>query len=362
MLNLTITRRFDLNLGKRCNLRCQFCYYLDQLKSGQTNDLDTEGVKKVLRLGRKWGKTGVDLTGGEPTIRNDLPELIEYAASIGYQTRCIITNGLVVSDNKKLSRLIEAGLNDILLSLHGHDAKTHDTLVGYPGAYAKVIRAIENAKNSGISTRINHVVNNQNYKNIMSIAKLASNFSPDALNFIVFNPTRDAINATHSMPITYKEIARYLTEMLTQYDDNFTSLNLRHIPFCIIKGFEKNVKTMWQLQYEKAEWDYCVDIIYKRSSLYMYSAAIFGAFLMLNNPRFYKTNNSIRLHDALQKARIFNDRTQPKACKKCTMRHICDGLPKDYVRKNGGSEVAPYTGKNIILDPTYFIPKHEIEV
>lgn len=360
-MNLTVTKRFDLNMGRRCNLQCKFCYYLQEIQGGNTHDMPTEQVKKVLDIGIKRGKRRVDLTGGEPTVRRDLTEIIAYARGIGYTTVCIITNGLVVSRRKKLQEYVDAGLNDILLSVHAYNAGLHDELVGLDGAHQKVMKALEHARDLGITTRVNHVVSNLNYQDVLKMADLLVDYGPDALNFIIFNPTRNAINAFEALSLAYQDFSPYLLEMLQAHHDMFPALNLRHIPFCYVKGFERNVKTMYQLQYEKVEWDYTMDILYKRGRAFLYASTLFGAALMLFNPRFYQLSWDVKLKEALQRARIFNDRHQGAKCKSCKLRYVCDGLPKEYVRHKGADQVSPYLEGPLIYDPTHFIPRSEIE-
>lgn len=356
-----ITKRFDLNVGKRCNERCSFCYYLDEIESGNTADLSTSEIKDILKLGRRWGKTRVDFTGGEPSIRRDLPELLDFAREIGYETRCMITNGLVSANKDRLAGFQQAGLNDILVSLHASDAATHDALTQVPGSYAKVLATIGNARELGINLRINHVVSNLNYQRIGELTALAADYQPDALNFLFFNPTRDAMHAERSLNLSYRDITTPLLGALEKYSQRFASLNIRHLPFCLVRGYESHVKTMWQLQYERVEWDWCMDIIHKRGAVYMYAAAIYGMLHMLRHPRFYRTDWNTRLHDSLQMARIRNDRVQPSACRDCRLRYICDGLPREYVHHQGGDEVSPYLNGSLVLEPDHFIPLAERE-
>mgnify|MGYP001589200293 CR=1 FL=1 len=113
------TRRFVLQPGFACNSRCSFCYYLDSVKKGITKDYSTEQVKAMLREAKSLGLDQVDISGGEPTIRPDLPELIRYARDIGFIKVCIITNGLRMADEKYVAVLVNAGMNEILLSTHG---------------------------------------------------------------------------------------------------------------------------------------------------------------------------------------------------------------------------------------------------
>ena len=78
-------------MGYSCNADCPFCYYKISAKSRQKDkDLTTEQAKKLLRYIRNRGKEVVDLTGGEPTIRGDIFELVSYAKDLGFKE--IISN------------------------------------------------------------------------------------------------------------------------------------------------------------------------------------------------------------------------------------------------------------------------------
>ena len=81
-----LTDRVDLNVGYSCNERCQFCYYQDTMVTdGILRDLSTDECKRTLRFIRDQGKTVLDFTGGEPTIRKDFLSLVRYAKQIGFR-------------------------------------------------------------------------------------------------------------------------------------------------------------------------------------------------------------------------------------------------------------------------------------
>ena len=67
-----LSERVDIRLGYRCNARCGFCYYKESLTSTR-DEPSTEQVKARLRIMRRAGASEVEFTGGEPTIRRDLP-------------------------------------------------------------------------------------------------------------------------------------------------------------------------------------------------------------------------------------------------------------------------------------------------
>ncbi|MFP5212260.1 MAG: radical SAM protein [Acidobacteriota bacterium] len=359
----TVTRRFDINVGFKCNLRCKFCYYLESIKAGDTKDLSTEEIKRRLRVGREWGKTAVDLTGGEPTLRPDLPEIVAYARSIGYETVCIITNGSVVGSKEGyIEHLVEKGLNDILISLHGAVDATHEEFTGRTGSYERVLNTARRVSGiEGLRFRFNYVVCERNFDEVENAADLMASFNPNAINFIVFQPTRDALKAEGSIKIrSYREIAEPIKRAIDKHRRTVPHINVRDVPYCVMKGYEPHVKPLYQLQYEKVEWDYCLDVIFKKKWPFFLGSVAFGAMLCLENPYLYRADLDNKLHMALQRARMHTMRKKGPACRKCSVNDICDGLAREYAEMWGTEELSSYSGKRI-SNPTYFMPRDEIE-
>ena len=116
----SLTTRIDINVGYSCNLKCRFCYYINDVSCRKKNkDLTTIECKKLIRDHFKKGMQVLEFTGGEPTIRNDLFELVRYAQEVGFTHISIITNGLRLADHSFANSLVTQGVNDFLLSLHG---------------------------------------------------------------------------------------------------------------------------------------------------------------------------------------------------------------------------------------------------
>ena len=89
-----VSERGDIRLGYRCNARCGFCYYQDKLDTPVELEPTTEQLEHRLRLLRAHGATEIEFTGGEPTIRTDLPHLVAFARTLGFINVSIITIGL----------------------------------------------------------------------------------------------------------------------------------------------------------------------------------------------------------------------------------------------------------------------------
>lgn len=133
--------RMDLALTYRCNNRCVHCYN-DPSRARQ--ELSTDDWKKALEKVWHLGIPHVVFTGGEPTLRADLPELIAYAEQLGLVTG-LNTNGRRLSDKAFLERLVKSGLDHVQITLESHDPVVHDGLVRSRGAWKQTTSGIRNA-------------------------------------------------------------------------------------------------------------------------------------------------------------------------------------------------------------------------
>ncbi len=122
----------------RCNLRCEQCNVI-YANADQMECSTSEAVKVIESLGR-IGTTVLLLTGGEPFIRNDLPELVGAAVKAGMHPR-IQTNGL--ASREILKEVVAAGANDISISLDSLNPETQDTINGeFENSWAKAMATV----------------------------------------------------------------------------------------------------------------------------------------------------------------------------------------------------------------------------
>ena len=119
-----------LEVTDRCNLHCAICF----ADSGgrQTKDPTLQDISRLLeRAMRAVGPCNLQLSGGEPTLREDLPEIVEVATRVGYSFIQVNTNGLrLASDEDYGRRLRAAGLSSVFLQFDGVDDGINLTLRG----------------------------------------------------------------------------------------------------------------------------------------------------------------------------------------------------------------------------------------
>jgi len=161
--------RMDLALTYRCNNNCAHCY---NARPRRGLELSTGQWKHVLDRLWETGIPHVVFTGGEPTVRKDLPELIAHAEANG-QITGINTNGRRLKDPAYLEKLVEAGLDHVQITLESHDPAIHDLIVKANGAWADTVAGLKNA----LATRL-YVMTNT------TMLQHNAPFLPETLNFL----------------------------------------------------------------------------------------------------------------------------------------------------------------------------------
>jgi cyclic pyranopterin phosphate synthase len=133
-----------ISLTQRCNLRCVFCHMEGQPVARE--ELTVEEIARVVRAGRSVGIDRVKLTGGEPTLRTDLPEIVAALRPLVSEIS-MTTNGLLLEE--LAGPLRAAGLDRVNVSLPSLDADTYKRLTGVDGL-ARALRGIRAASTAGL--------------------------------------------------------------------------------------------------------------------------------------------------------------------------------------------------------------------
>ncbi len=178
-----------LEVTSRCDLRCRFCF----ARGGETAcEPPLEELKAAVReIVRQCGAVLLQLSGGEPTLRDDLPELVRYAKEAGCAYVQLNTNGIrLAREPDYAARLEEAGLDIVFLQFDGTKDEIFQALRGAPLLAVKS-RAIEvcSALRLGV-TLVPTVVRGVNDGDLGALVRLAASLAP-------------AVRGVHFQPVSY---------------------------------------------------------------------------------------------------------------------------------------------------------------
>jgi len=161
--------RMDLAITYRCNNDCAHCY---NARERNFPELTTGQWFKILDQLWTLGVPHIVFTGGEATLRNDLPELIHHAESNG-QITGLNTNARRLSDEKYVQSLVDAGLDHVQITVESCDEKIHDEMMQTRGAFKQTIQGLKNV----LSTRLYVMTNTTMLRT--NVHKI-----PDTLDFL----------------------------------------------------------------------------------------------------------------------------------------------------------------------------------
>lgn len=150
-----------------CNQKCIHCYAANQ-KYSEVEELSTEEWKKIIDICQKNCIPQLTFTGGEPTLRKDLVELVKYAD--WFLTR-LNTNGVLLT-KKICKELYEASLDSVQVTLYSNNPEIHNKLVGAEN-FDKTVQGIKNAVQAGLNVSINTPLCslNKDYVSTLKFAK-----------------------------------------------------------------------------------------------------------------------------------------------------------------------------------------------
>ncbi|MFX0099017.1 MAG: radical SAM protein [Candidatus Hodarchaeota archaeon] len=159
--NRGVPARVDLALTYRCNNACGHCYVA---REKDYPEMDTASWKRIISKLKEVGVPHVTITGGEATLREDLPEIIEYAEDNNIVCG-LVSNGINLADNDYLMTLVNAGLDYIQITLESHDPKIHNEMVG-ENTWEKTVAGLKNAIATEVYTLTNTTLTKLNVDSI----------------------------------------------------------------------------------------------------------------------------------------------------------------------------------------------------
>jgi putative heme d1 biosynthesis radical SAM protein NirJ1 len=156
------------NMTRRCNLKCIHCYSSSR-NIRYRNELTTDEGKKLISDLAAFGSPVILFSGGEPLMREDLPELVKFAVDRGIRA-VISTNGTLLT--KKTAEILKkTGISYAGVSLDGMQ-KSHDRFRGVEGAFDMTLKGIRTCRDEGIKVGIRFTINRKNFSDIPALFEL----------------------------------------------------------------------------------------------------------------------------------------------------------------------------------------------
>jgi radical SAM protein with 4Fe4S-binding SPASM domain len=213
--------RMDLAVTFRCQNNCVHCY-----AGGphETSKLSTEQWKHVIDRVHEVGVFIVTFTGGEPTLRDDLPELLSYAQNKGVVTG-LVTNGRRLKDKGYAETLEKSGLDFVQVTLESHWAKVHDLMTGARGSWKETVEGIKNVVHSRIYTTTNSTLSRYNASDFLETVDFIKALGVAAFgcNSLIYSGKANQVSEEFALPV------ETLNELLPRIRDRAHELGLKFL-------------------------------------------------------------------------------------------------------------------------------------
>jgi len=286
-------------VGYSCNNNCRFC--IDFCKRDLT-DQTTDQIKQEIIRAHQRGTTYLEFIGGETTIRPDFIYLVKFAKSLGFQTIMIATNGRRLSYLDYAKKLVEAGLNSVVFSIHGHNAKEHDFLTQVDGSFNQLMKG--GAKAIGSNTTIVK----KNFKNIEKTGNMIYKTGIRNSEFIFVDCNEGGAYVDfHKFVPRISEAAPYIRKCLDIGKKNQVGhWHIRYVPLCYFTDYLDQISEVMEVKYFQTE-HFAPD------------------FVNLD----------------VEGSRPKLARIKTKRCKRCKLFNQCEGIWKTYYKYYGDKELKP---------------------
>ena len=293
--------RAKIRVTYACNNDCEFCECAS-LRRISDPDIKQIAQKIALAAEQKFGT--VIFTGGEPTLRKDLPNMIALARRLGLRSG-LVTNGRALRFRDYAERLVREGLSTVQLSLHGDCAAVHDKLTRSNSFFESMdaLRVLHDLK---LELSVNCVLTRPNLSGLNSLAEILLPFAPLRFKLSMIEPRRlDAARFEALVP-TLSEAGTMLAALFAYLDNTASKLErfeavAAGLPMCVLPGYHDR---LWDL---------------RRSEL---------AEIAETYDKTFKRLETV-------------GRSKPDTCRVCRHVETCPGVYDDYFAMRGASELKP---------------------
>jgi radical SAM protein with 4Fe4S-binding SPASM domain len=174
------------HLTEKCNLKCLHCYQKGEKIYELSHEEIKETIKEIAETLSSWRASyevdfspSVNITGGEPFLRNDLFEILAEFKNIGFEIY-LLTNGILV-DNVLAEKLYKTGVKGVQVSIEGPE-KIHERIRGKK-SFSTSVRGVRHLLDAGLKVTLNVTISRLNAEYLIDMVEFSSDLGVHRLGF-----------------------------------------------------------------------------------------------------------------------------------------------------------------------------------
>lgn len=201
---------------RACALACRHCR-ASAIPHRNPNELSTEEGFALIEDVKAAGTPLLVLTGGDPALRQDLPELVRHAADLGLRV-ALSPSATPRLTRRLVHRLADAGAAAVSLSLDGATAAAHDAFRGVERTFARTLHIAEWVRETGMSLQVNTTVNRVNLDQLEEIKDVVQGMGVSVWSLFFLVPTGRASTADMLTAAEHEDVYGWIWEIMPQLD------------------------------------------------------------------------------------------------------------------------------------------------
>ena len=203
-------------ITRACALACRHCRAEAQPKR-HPMELDTAECSRVLDQVIKFDQPPiVVLSGGDPFMRRDLFEIVEYGVSLGL-TIAVAPSATALVTDARLRRLAALGVSSVSFSLDAATAEAHDAFRGFRGTFDRTLRIMQMAREAGLAFQVNTTVTRQTLRDLPGTARLIADSGARVWDLFFLVPTGRAHAEDLISPHEHEEVFGWVMENAAEW-------------------------------------------------------------------------------------------------------------------------------------------------
>ena len=285
----------DVVLGYDCNLACTYCTITDEMRQ---RALPAERVAREIDRAAARGYKDAAFTGGEPTIRSDLPVLIKHARRRGFEHVKVASNGLRYAHAPYLDHLVACGVDQFHVSMHAFTDEAYEATVRREGTASLRRAAIGNLVERGLDPVADLILKTDTYGDTRAWIAELHGLGVRRFALWLVSLTDQNAGKTEQLP-RLSEVAPHLSPAFDDARRGGYEVVSLHVPRCFLPGYEDHVR------HPGAD---VVTVVTPDEVFELRDSKLTGG-------------------------------VKPEGCEGCRWAGACPGLRQDYVAVYGGGEV-----------------------
>lgn len=285
----------DVVLGYDCNLACSYCTISDEMRR---RAMPAERVAREIDRAAARGFRDVAFTGGEPTIRSDLPALVKHAKRRGFEHVKVASNGLRYAHAEYLDHLLACGVDQFTMSMHAPSDAAYEATVQRAETAGLKRAAIANLVARGLDPVADLILKEDTYREVCPwVLDLSAQGVRRFALWLVSLTDKNLLNVGQLPRLS--DIAPRVMEVFDVARARGLEVWALHIPRCFVPGYEEHVRHPG---------DSIVTVVTPDEVFDLKDSKLAGG-------------------------------VKPEGCAGCRYAAACPGLRPDYIARFGGGEV-----------------------